>query len=129
MEDKTAGRVELARRVRAARARLYGTVEVARAAAKVSRGAWDNVESGGKAQDYILGRIERALGWPEGFALAIIDGTAPDLPPAVVSLREYVTEDANLSPEARAAILAIIDADHDGGETDDGPEAAPIVGL
>lgn len=124
MNAADAGRVELARRVRAARSRLYGTVEEARHAAKVSRGSWDNVENGGKAQDFTLGKIEKALGWPLGYANSIIEGTASAEPPAVTSLREHVAT-STLSPGVKRAILALIESEI--GGDDDGTEASPIA--
>lgn len=128
MATKNAGRVELARRVTGARSRLYETVEKARLAANVSRGAWDNVEdeNGTTPQDFTLGKIEKALGWPQGFALAILEGRAADEPPAVTSLREHVTN-STVSPEVKRAILALLDSDPRNGGDDDGADAAPIA--
>lgn len=83
-----------------ARKAKFGTVDKARTAAEVSRGAWDRVEQGKSVKDFTLTAIEKALGWPPGRAVAILEGasdlTAPDTPSALAAsmamLRAIVEE-------------------------------------
>lgn len=91
------GRRRLGNAVRADRMRKYRTVDAARIAAKISRGAWDNVEQGKPVKDFTLGAIEDALDWPAGRAHELLYGVegAPQLPP------EIEAGLADLSPEVR----------------------------
>lgn len=68
------GRKRLAEEVKAARGRKYRTVERARAAVRISRGAWDAVENGKPVKPFTLAAVEDALGWPAGRAQQIIAG-------------------------------------------------------
>lgn len=56
----------LGRLVKRERLSKFGTVDSARAAAQVSRGAWDNVEAGRRVKDFTLAAIEKALGFRSG---------------------------------------------------------------
>jgi hypothetical protein len=67
-------RERLAQAVKAARMRLYRTVDRARITAGVSRGTWDSIEQGKPVKEFSLGPVEEALGWPQGRALAILAG-------------------------------------------------------
>ena len=64
----------LGREVRAARQEKFRTVDQARIAAGISRGAWDNVEGGNSAKAFTYAAIEKALGWPGGRCLDILEG-------------------------------------------------------
>lgn len=97
-------REQLGKMVKADRMRLYRTVDKARIAAKISRGAWDHVEQGKPAKDFTLGAIEEALGWPAGRAQAVLEGEG-------VSDIERAVLDSGLSPGARDAILEIVRRD------------------
>jgi hypothetical protein len=100
---KQTDRERLARAVRADRLRVYGTVEKARMAADISRGAWDHVEAGDPVREFTLAAVERALGWPQGRADTILNERSeqPDL-------RQKITE-SSLDPETKAAILNMLD--------------------
>lgn len=80
--------------------RKYRTVDAARIAAKISRGAWDNVEQGKSVKDFTLGAIEDALDWPAGRALELLHGVdnSSSLPPEVEAAL------AGVSPEVRDRI-------------------------
>ncbi|MFL6061254.1 MAG: hypothetical protein ACJ72E_08485 [Marmoricola sp.] len=102
-------RDRLAREVKAARLRKFKTVDRARIAAAVSRGAWDNVERGDSVKDFTLASIEEALGWPEGRALAILSGE--DGAPASAErgpgrLAELLEDYFRLNPHTTIARLA-----------------------
>lgn len=70
-------RAVLAERIKASRRRRFKTVDAARQAADISRGTWEKAEKGLKIKDFSLAAIEKALEWPEGYALAILEGTDP----------------------------------------------------
>lgn len=67
----------LAAYVRAERVRRFRTVDAARAVAKISRGAWDNVEKGRPAKALTYNSIEDAFGWEFGDCERIADGAEP----------------------------------------------------
>lgn len=98
------GRQRLGKAVKVDRMRKFRTVDAARIAARVSRGAWENVEQGKSVKDFTLGAIEDALGWPAGRAQQIIDGEP-------VTDIEAAIHAADLSPRARDAILQIVRED------------------
>lgn len=94
-------RQRLAAAVKADRMRLHRTVDAARVAAHISRGAWENVEAGRSVKEFTLGAIEQALEWPAGKAQSILDGTSE-------SAVEAAIQDSDLRPEIKARLLRII---------------------
>lgn len=95
------GRRRLGREVRAERVKRFRTVDRARIAAGISRGAWDNVERGESVKDFTLAAIELALEWPPGRAQDIIDG-------APIDSIEATVEASNLPPETKARVLGLL---------------------
>lgn len=97
----------LAREVKAARVKKFRTVDKARIAAGISRGAWDNVEHGRPAKELTYMAIEDALDWPAGHCLELIAG---DVVPG-----EVVPEDveasiraSGLPPSAQERLLGVL---------------------
>ena len=92
--DDTEGRRRLGEVVKAARSRKFRTVEKAKTAAEISRGAWEKVERGDHVRPYTLSAVEVALVWPAGRAQEIIDGasSAPDRDGEVAELRASLRE-------------------------------------
>lgn len=88
-----AGRKRLGDAVKAARSRQFRTIERAKAAAEISRGAWEKVERGDSVRPYTLSAVEVALEWPAGRAQAIIDGDpVPGRDEELASLRSSLLE-------------------------------------
>lgn len=104
--NESEGRKRLGAKVRAERMRMYRTVDAARIAARISRGAWDHVEQGDPVRDFTLGAIEEALGWPAGRAQQIIDGAGSDD-------IELAVEASSLGEATKAAIRQILAEDRE----------------
>lgn len=116
-----AGRDQLAALVKADRLRLYGSMDAARVAAKISRGAWQRVEDGEHVRDISLAGVEVALGWTPGRAARILRGLDPD--PGRNGLRREIVE-ADLPEGVRRAMLALLDTVDDDDEEARGPDRA-----
>lgn len=112
------GRVALADQVRAARKRMYRTVTKAVANSEASRGAWDAVEGARPVKDFTLTAIEVTLGWPEGYATALLEGRAvgAPVPGAVAELTDselrtlrQIIGDAAIDDALRGRLLEDVD--------------------
>lgn len=112
--------------VKEARKRKYRTVEKARAEARLSRGAWDNVEHGRPAKELTYNSIEFALGWPLGECARILagDSLASDDPFEATILNSNMDESSKL----RALELHRQEVERLRAKGGDGDgEAAPIA--
>ena len=96
--------------VQADRGRIYRTVDKARIAAGISRGAWEKVEAGASVKVFTLAAVEEALNWPAGRAARIIAGTDEGAEPtADVDLRQYILN-KDLPRHIKSAMIALLDS-------------------
>jgi transcriptional regulator with XRE-family HTH domain len=94
--------------------------------AGVSERTVQNLEGGKRPQPLIRGKLEKALGWEPGEFRRIAeqqqDGPASLIPR---SLRREITENEDLTPAEKEAVLAAIEATLRGGEAGSaGPSSA-----
>lgn len=73
VDENQEGRLRLGEAVKSARSRKHRTIENAKTAAGISRGAWEKVERGDPVRPYTLAAVEVALDWPAGRAQEFID--------------------------------------------------------
>lgn len=99
------GRQRLADAVKRDRRRKYRTVERARAAAGLSRGAWDNVEKARPVKEVTLTAVEEALEWRPGTAERLLSGD--DVVPSGLSL-EVEEGLARLTPDQADQMRAVL---------------------
>lgn len=120
--NEQAGRDVLAAEVKRARKKLFRSVDEARNAAHISRGAWDSVEKGNPVKEFTLTAIEKALKWPTGHAEDLLAGRTLATPRELQQMIDEL-DSATVSPMTRDYIRSRLEADlaqatpHDQGGT------------
>lgn len=108
--NEQAGREKLAAAVKRDRKARYRTVDEARQAARISRGAWDSVEKAQPVKGFTLTAVEKALGWPPGRAEDLLAGRSIATPRELEQMLAELDQ-AEISPSTRDYIRPQLEAD------------------